>query len=131
MATSHDHFPLVQCFISDLNIHINKYGSNTNHPTHKCTSIYEYLLSIDALETFDIGTQSKHKHKIFHFNKTQYESSLNKAQPSICAIEEIDEIMDTIKISDNCPDTQNTNITIIEGMTPTEYIPIIAAIHRS
>ena len=39
MGISKLHFPFLQGFISDLNIHITKYGSNTPHPTHTCASM--------------------------------------------------------------------------------------------
>ena len=48
MASSKTQFPLLQGFVSEINLHINKYGSNVIHPTHTCTSIYEYLISIEA-----------------------------------------------------------------------------------
>ena len=50
MATSKDHFALLQGFIADLNIHINNHGANVPHPDLTCTIIYEYLLSIEAPE---------------------------------------------------------------------------------
>ena len=52
MTSFKTHFPLLQGFVSDINLHINKYGSNVVHPTHTCTSIYEYLISIEAPEHF-------------------------------------------------------------------------------
>ena len=58
MSILKDHFSLLQGFISNLNIHISKYGSNTNHPTHTCTSIYEYIISIEAPENFSTDIQS-------------------------------------------------------------------------
>ena len=42
----------------NLSIHISKYGSNTNHPTHTCTSIQEYIISIEAPKNFSTDIHS-------------------------------------------------------------------------
>ena len=64
MTTSRNHFPVTRGFISDLNIHINKYGSNTTHPTHTRTSIYEYLICIEAPAKLNVGFHCNYRIKI-------------------------------------------------------------------
>ncbi len=55
MATSNEHFPLIQIFIADLNDHVNTFGANTPHPIHTCTAVYEYLISIKAPVSFNVS----------------------------------------------------------------------------
>ena len=67
MATSTVHFNLLQHYISDLNYHINTYGSNITHPVHTCSSVYDYLVTVEAPETFSFPTKNTYKnHKILH-----------------------------------------------------------------
>ncbi len=69
VSVSRDHFPLVHHFVSDLNIHITKYGVNTKHPKYTCSTIYDYLVSIEAPEQFTLSpSQSSFKttHNNFH-----------------------------------------------------------------
>ena len=84
MSISKVHFPLLQNFIAELNLHITNYGPNVAHPTITCSSIYDYLLSIEAPESFQTSHQSQQnqKYKNYIKNKNKYDSASKSITPN-------------------------------------------------
>ena len=136
MATYQDHFPLLQLFISDLNMHIAKYGSNTNHPTRSFTSIYEYLISIKAPERFIISsstisldTNTTPKCIIVpisiivptRFTQTQISLHLNTCRISSMQIPFLQDIKLVINDPNNIYKMSNQNSLIESFQSPPEY----------
>ena len=83
IGTSFLYFPLLQGFMSELNQHISKNGTNVSHPLMTCLSIHEYLLSIDAPENFVKGSHPQ-TNKCQHYlhNKAKY-TTTTKIAPNI------------------------------------------------
>lgn len=135
MATSRNNFPLLQGFILDLNIHASKYGSNKHHPTHTCTSIYEYSGSIEVPKKCNTCYQSQYKntYKNNDRNTPTYNSEASYNSPTMPALKQMQELLhhkdesSTTKSIIQTPSDSNK----IEGLAPEEYIPIIAAFHQS
>ena len=139
MATSTIHFHLLQHFISELNLHISLHGSNVAHPTHTCSSIYDYLTTIDAPEYFTVST--KHKNKP-HKNST-YKNNHNKRYTSgyststISALEHLPDLMEDTNLinlvdnTDTPPDEDDTTTDTDSTTDPVSYHPIISAFRRS
>ena len=135
MSASKDHFPLLQLFIADLNMHINEYGANTEHPQHTCTTIYDYLVSIDAPEKFNLSPHSsnsgynKNMKNYFRHNSQHNKSQLMK--PNISALEQMNDLLQTSSFDDTeLSDTSSTSSNQYDNLPP-EYAPIIAAFRRS
>ncbi len=132
MAALKDHFPLLQHFISDLNLHINKYGANTTHPIHTCASIYDYLLSIDAPERFNL-TSSFHPSGYKHNKKSFHHCSSNTLhQANISAMEQVQDFFNTTTktTEDSFPDSSSHQNTTNDDI-PSQYAPFFAAFCRS
>ena len=138
MATSTDHFHLLQHFISDLNIHISTYGSNVKHPKHSCSSVYDYLTTIDAPEHFNIPYKPKHKnHKNSSYKNTKQGYNSGYSSSTISALEHLPDIMadDTIAASiDNIHQTSDDDSATSDSddeLHIDKYKPIISAFRRS
>ena len=95
MSTSKNHFPALQGFIYNLNIHISKYGSNNNNLTHTCTSIYQYLVSSEAPKFINGGIQSHHKnnYKNNHCNSLTYTKGHSNVPSTTSTREQVLELM--------------------------------------
>ena len=132
MATSKDHFPLIQQFISDLNLHINKYGANVRHPTHTCGTIYDYLISIDAPERFH--QQPNIAHSGFHRNKKAYKNR-STSSPNISALEHVEDLLNTDSFDDNMIPSPSSSPQSLQDSDdpniPQLYAPIIAAFRQA
>ena len=76
VGTSKVHFPLLQNFIADLNLHITTYRPIVARPTIACTTTYDYLISIEAPEHFkQHQSQNNCKYKNYSKNKNKYDSA--------------------------------------------------------
>ncbi len=97
------HFNLLQHFTSDLNLHISTYGSNVPHPTMTCSTVYDYLTTIDAPEEFSVPNKNKHKNykntTYKHTNKQGYSSGYSSS--TISALELLPDIMENNDILDS------------------------------
>ena len=138
MATSTIHFPLLQHFISDLNIHISKFGSNVAHPTHICSTVYDYLLTVDAPEHFSVSHNNKyknHKHHSYKNNRKDYTSGYSTS--TISAMEHLPDIMEnqhiieTYEHLEHTNDDDNSNIENIDETTIKAFKPIISTFLRT
>ena len=138
MATSKDHFQLLQGFISTLNIHINEHSANIALPTLTCTTIYEYLISIEAPERFTISNSHNYKntYKNPHKNIQQYKhhsgSNKSKVHPNISVMEQVQDVLANdefyVPTSDSDSDTDKP---IDEEDILHHYAPVIAAFRKS
>ena len=103
MASSKEHFPLIQIFIADLNNHINTFGANVPHPIHICTSVYEYLNSIEAPERFNVYQQHLYKNKNKNKNNYRYnqahQTESHRHHPNISVLEQV---QDMLAMEDTC-----------------------------
>ena len=136
MSISKVHFPLLQNFIADLNLHITTYGPNIAHPTMTCSTIYDYLISIEAPESFQTTHQSQNnqKYKNFIKNKTKFDSALKSITPNISALEQLQELLHTNDLPYDSDTTDDQEVTTVDDDTsklPNKYVPIIAAFKRS
>ena len=137
LATSTVHFNLIQHFISDLNVHIHRYGSNTPHPVHTCSTVYDYLVTIEAPETFTI----LHKNKNKNYKNTSYKHPSKRTYTSdyststISALQHIPDIMDDRNIMETYTTIENNKEQhILDDDTNDHlemYQPIISAFRRS
>ena len=137
MSVSKQHFPLLQNFIADLNHHITTYGPNVAHPTMTCSTIYDYLVSIEAPETFQTQPHihNNNKYKSFHKNKNKYETASKTMTPNISALAQLQELLNTNDIPYDSESSDNIEMETIDddddSDIPSKYIPIIAAFKRS
>ena len=139
MAISKEHFPLIQIFIADLNNHITTFGANTPHPIHTCTSVYEYLISIEAPERFDVSQQNAYKTK--HQNNFRYNQAHQHAKhrhrPNISVMEQVQDIIavdDSSLFNNEATPTVNSDSDDYKEYTfddDSNYEPIIAAFRSS
>ncbi len=139
MATSKDHFPLIQIFIADLNNHINTFGANVPHPIHTCTSVYEYLISIEAPELFIVSQQNLYKNKNknnYRYNQVRQSGKYNH-RPNISVLEQVTDILaiddtpffDKEEQSNTQSDSEDYEHSAFDD--DSNYEPIIAAFRRS
>ena len=140
MATSTVHFPLLQHFISDLNIHISTFGSNVAHPTHTCTSVYEYLLTVEAPEEFSLSHKSKYKNHKNSTYKYSHKKGYNSSQSTstISALAHIPDLLEDKTIQDSLEQMEHTNNQEDDCSSDEDtansistYQPIISAFRRS
>ena len=140
MATSTVHYNLIQHFISDLNYHINIYGSNIAHPLHTCSSVYDYLVTIEAPATFSFPSKNNyknHKNSTYKsYGKQGYESGYSTS--TISALEHLPDILDTseiIETIDNLEITENEHEQDPNNNTSNNEIdtitPFISAFRRT
>ena len=132
MCTSKVHLRLLQNFIADLNLLITTYGPNVAHPTITCTTIYDYLVSIKAPESFQTTHQSQTNHKYnFYFKNTKkYDPASTSVTPNYSALAQLEELLHTIDIpydSDTSDENEMTNTDNNTSNLPTKYVPIITA----
>ena len=133
------HFPLLQHFISDLNIHISKSGSNVAHPTHTCSTVYKYLLTVDAPENFSISHNNKYKNHKNHSYKNNnqkdytsgYSTSTISAMEHLPDMMEIQHILETYEHLEHTNEDDNSITDKIDDIAIEAYKPIISAFRRS
>ena len=136
MATSTPHFPLLQNFISEINLHINQYGPNTQRPTLTITSIYEYLISIDAPKNFSSHNSGSHgsNHKSYLRNKAKYTNANKSITPNISALQQVEDLLHTEDIQYTSDSTNSDDISLStdeDSNIPQKYEPFIAAFKRT
>ena len=133
MSVSKVHFPLLQLFIADLNAHITTYGANSKHPTLTCTYVYDYLVSIEAPEKFELSYAFHHtptnQTSKSHFRKSHKPRS---HKPNISAMEQVEELLHSNSFDSHKVPPQDTFIPESDlDDIPDKYAPFIAAFRRS
>ena len=128
MAASKDHFHLLQHFISDLNLHINKYGANTKHSTHTCGSIYNYLVSTDAPERFNL--KSDFTHSGLKHNKKAFQNHTSPS-PNTSALEQVEDLLYTTSFDEQGVTFQPPQLSPQDDDIHPPCTPIIAAFQQS
>ena len=95
MGASKIHFLLLQNSIAELNRHTTRYGTNVAHPTMTITSIYDYLIEIEAPEQFYTGSSftSNSRFKNYMKNKEKYASTTKNIKPNISVLEQLEDIL--------------------------------------